>query len=161
MVWASQHLLPVPKVSAKRMDEHGLTSYEDVVPGLDVAIPEHLARPYPSPRSAEKACKFGSKWKVQPYDQVGSARDEITNLTFARAVDDPPGLPFKRSVNAPADLFDRRLVPITLVLDRIDLDECATDESRQLLSQRCLARPAPSDKRDPFNRVEQADHEEV
>jgi len=144
-----EHSPSVPEVRSKRMGDHRITPDENVTPGLDVSIPEDLASPHPSPRSAEKAHQFDSEWKVQPDDHVGTAHDEIAHLALTDTVDDPAGLPLKRLMDSSADLLDGRLPPVSFVLDRVHFDKHAVQELREPSPQGCLPCSASSDDRDP------------
>lgn len=126
-----KHAPTMPQMGAKRMDQHRVTPREHVPPRLDVSVPEHLSRSHAPPRAAEEPRQLNHERQVQPDDDVGSSRDEVTDFTLAEFVDDPARSMVERRVNRLADLLRRRPRPVRFVLNPIHLDERHSQQLRE------------------------------
>src|SRR4029077_16992321 len=76
-------------VVAQRVYDHRVRRVQDVAPALAVAVPELLLVEKAPGRTAAQPSEPDVHRKIQPDDQVGGLRDDVSYLAAVRTVDDP------------------------------------------------------------------------
>jgi hypothetical protein len=105
------------EVGASRVDQYRVFTDENVAPGLEVPIPQDLARAHASPRSPAQAAQLEQERQIQPQDHVDASAHEVAELALARIIDGPAVASADPRLYAPMQLLDGRFGPVRFVLD--------------------------------------------